>query len=99
MTADTGGLDQEQREDLFRFIDALSQSYDVRLVVTEPTRLWLIDKHREDLPGVSEQCNIHQPKRPLTDIVETVLRQLDPENRKVTILRQLANEPGGTVPR
>jgi hypothetical protein len=87
---------REQRVDVCRLVATLARGFDVRLVATGLTQAWLAREHREDLP-VSEWCNTHRGDSPDADAVEDALATLDPDGRKVSILRWLDDAPGGTL--
>jgi hypothetical protein len=86
-------LRPEQREDVCTLLSVLSQSFDVRLVCSGVTRLWLRDKHRADLPGVSDWSSTHRSESHIDDALEA----LDPDGRESSILQLLNDEPTGTL--
>lgn len=91
---------RDQREAILQLIATLSKTFDVRLVATRVRQLWLRKVHRSDLPGVSEWLNTPRAEpAPLQERIDTALVELDPDGRKVEILRQLAAEPTETLSR
>ncbi|WP_339106289.1 hypothetical protein [Haloterrigena salinisoli] len=87
---------RRKRESICRLLAVLATGFDVRIVATGRTHHWLAREHREDLPGVSEWRETHHPTG---DRVDDALEALDPDGRKVKLLRQLANEPAETLSR
>lgn len=88
---------RDQREAVCSLLDALAGGFDVRVIGTGVTLAWLAREHRSDLPGVSEWCNTHRDRTPVSDAVDEALATLDPDGRPVSILRTLADEPGETT--
>jgi len=86
----------EKRESIYRLLAVLATGFDIRIVATGRTQHWLAREHREDLPGVSEWRKTHHPTE---DQVERALEVLDPDGRKVELLRQLEDEPAQTLSR
>ncbi|WP_255681578.1 hypothetical protein [Natrinema sp. SYSU A 869] len=85
---------RRKRETICRLLAVLATGFDVRVIATGRTQHWLAQHHREDLPGVSEWRETHHPSR---DRVDDALEALDPDGRKVELLRQLADEPAQTL--
>jgi hypothetical protein len=88
---------RDQREDLLAYLAALAEGCDVHLVCTTLTQRWLAQTHRSDLPGVSEHCNTTPDVGPVAERVETALGSLDPDGRRVQVLRDLNNESSGSL--
>ncbi|WP_262181704.1 helix-turn-helix domain-containing protein [Haloarcula laminariae] len=88
---------RDQRADVCRLLDALARGFDVSLVVSNVTRLWLAQEHREHLPGVSEWCSTDRDCGPLSGVVDDALATLDADGRPVSLLRRIAEEPGETT--
>ncbi|WP_323174094.1 HTH domain-containing protein [Natrialba sp. PRR66] len=87
---------RRKRETICRLFAVLATGFDVRVIATGRTQHWLAREHREDLPGVSEWRETHHPTG---DRVDDALEALDPDGRKVDLLRQLADEPAQTLSR
>jgi len=88
---------RDQREDVCSLLATLARGVDVRLVTTGLTRVWLAREHRADLPGVSEWRSADRTQGPLDAVVDEALAALDPDGREVSLLRDLADEPGETL--
>jgi len=88
----------DQRREICEIIAELSRGCDVHLVGTGLSHRWLLKTHRTDLP-VSPQCNTTPTDSPVSELVDAALGELDPDGRKVKILRQLADEPSETLSR
>lgn len=80
----------DQRREICQLIAALARTCDVRLVATGLIQRRLATEHREELPGVSEQCSTHQELPPLAELVEQARNEIDHDSREVAILRDLA---------
>ncbi|WP_394742947.1 hypothetical protein [Natronococcus roseus] len=87
---------RRKRESICRLLAVLATGFDIRVVATGRTQHWLAREHREELPGVSEWRETHHPTG---DQVEQALEVLDPDGRKVELLRQLKDEPAQTLSR
>ncbi|WP_394743181.1 helix-turn-helix domain-containing protein [Natronococcus roseus] len=87
---------RRKRESICRLLAILATGFDIRVAATGRTQHWLAREHREELPGVSEWRETHHPTG---DQVEQALEVLDPDGRKVELLRQLADEPAQTLSR
>jgi len=87
-----------QRREICEIVAELSQGVDVHLVGTTLSQRWLLEKHRTDLP-VSRGCITTPTHGPLSEAIDRALDELNPDGRKVKILRQLADEPNGTLSR
>jgi hypothetical protein len=87
---------RRKRESICRLLAVLATGFDIRIVATGRAQHWLAREHREELPGVSEWRETHHPTG---DQVEQALEALDPDGRKVELLRQLADEPAQTLSR
>ncbi|WP_245549692.1 hypothetical protein [Natronococcus occultus] len=87
---------RRKRESICRLLAVLATGFDVRVIASGRTQHWLAREHREELPGVSEWRETHHPSG---DQVEQALEVLDPNGRKVELLRQLADEPAQTISR
>ncbi|ELY67242.1 HTH domain-containing protein [Natronococcus jeotgali] len=84
---------RRKRESICRLLAVLATGFEIRVVASGRTQHWLAREHREELPGVSEWRKTHLPTG---DRVDEALEVLDPDGRKVELLRQLANEPAQT---
>jgi hypothetical protein len=87
----------EQRPDVLWLLAELARAVDLRVVATGRWQRKLATEYREDLPGVSEQCNADTPADTVTQRVERARKALDPDGRKVRILRQLAEQTSETL--
>ncbi|MFC6768614.1 hypothetical protein [Natrinema soli] len=87
---------RRKREPICRLLAVLATGFDARIIATGRTQHWLAQHHREDLPGVSEWRETHHPAG---DRVDDALEALDPDGRKVELLRQLEDEPAQTLSR
>jgi hypothetical protein len=87
----------EQRPDVLWLLAELARVVDLRVVATGRWQRKLATEYREDLPGVSEQCNADTPADTVTQRVERARKALDPDGRKVRILRQLAEQTAETL--
>lgn len=90
---------RDQREDILWLLGALGKVANVRVATTGLTARWLHAEHRRDLPtefrnSLSAHC--HERADP-DERVEAALDELDPDGRAVALLRELRNEPGGTL--
>lgn len=91
------GRRADQRREVCELIAGLARSCDVRLVGSGIEHRMLAQKHREDLPGVSEQCNTPQQDSPVSEVVETARAELGHDSREVRILRELTDDPAETL--
>ncbi|MGQ3723396.1 hypothetical protein [Natrialba aegyptia] len=87
---------RRKRESICRLLAILATGFDVRVIATGRTQHWLAQHHREELPGVSEWRETYHPAG---DRVDDALEALDPDGRKVELLRQLEDEPAQTLSR
>lgn len=87
----------DQRKDICKLLAGLARTCDVRLVGSGIEHRKLADKHREDLPGVSEHCNTPRLGGPVSEVVETARAELHHDSREVRILRELAAGPTETL--
>ncbi|MDG5761827.1 hypothetical protein QA600_21115 [Natronococcus sp. A-GB1] len=92
------GEPRRKRETVCRLLAVLAMGFDVRVVASGRTLHWLAQHHREDLPGVSEWRDTPYDSS-VDDRVDAALETLDPDGRKVNLLRQLAAEPAETLSR
>ena len=87
----------EQRPDVLWLLAELARAVDLRVVATGRWQRKLATEYREQLPGVSEQCNAGPSEGTITQHVETAREALDTDGRKVCILRQLAEQTAETL--
>jgi hypothetical protein len=91
-------LRSEQQEDVIWLIGELSRAIDLRIVATGRWQRKLAQRYREDLPGVSEQCSTAPLGRGgVVARIEQARDALDPDGRKIRILRQLADQTSETL--
>ncbi len=91
-------LHPEQRDDVIWLIAELAQAVDLRIVTTGRWQRKLARGYREQLPGVSEQCRASRLGRGgVVARAEAARDALDPDGRKIRILRQLADETAETL--
>lgn len=81
---------RDQREAVLALIATLSRTFDVRLVTSRVTRLWLREHHRADLPGVSNWCSAGRD----SGHIQEALEQLDRDGREVRLVRSLREDTG-----
>jgi len=91
---------RDQREETLSLLVTLSEACDVRVVATGLTARWLAHEHSSQLPtDFAEECSsLGQPDTAVDELVAEARSRLDPDSRAVSILRDLANEPGETLP-
>lgn len=87
----------EQRPDVIWLLAELARNVDLRIVATGRWQRKLATEYRERLPAVSEQCNAGPSAGVIAERVELAREALDPDGRKIRILRQLAAETGETL--
>jgi hypothetical protein len=92
-----GALDADQRSDISGLLADLASAVDLRVVATGRWQRKLAQEYREQLPGVSEQYTAGPSEGTITQRVEAAREALDPDGRKVRILRQLAAETAETL--
>jgi hypothetical protein len=90
-------LDADQRSDISGLLADLASAVDLRVVATGRWQRKLAQEYREQLPGVSEQYTAGPSESTITQRVEAAREALDPDGRKVRILRQLAAETAETL--
>ncbi|WP_235847840.1 helix-turn-helix domain-containing protein [Natronorubrum thiooxidans] len=90
---------RDQRVDVCDLLAVLAASLDIQIVGDKSTLQTLADRHRLDLPGVSEWCNRHRGDNHVGDLSERALAALDPDGRAAMILRDLADSPDGVLSR
>lgn len=83
----------DQRRGICELIATLARGCDVRLVAGRITRRKLVTKHREDLPGVSDQCSTHRDRPSTEATVEAALDAIEYDAPEVSVLRMLCEEP------
>lgn len=82
---------RDQREATCRYLAALANAVDLRIVATGLTQRRLAREHRIDLPGVDEQCSTRGSESPTDDVVATAWEALDADGSCVEILRTIAD--------
>lgn len=87
----------EHRRVICELIADLACACDVRLVGSGISHRRLARTHREELPGISEQCSTSHPELSPEAVVETARGELDHGSREVSILRDLRDEPSETL--
>jgi hypothetical protein len=90
-------LRAEQRPEVVDLLADLANAVDLRVVATGRWQRKLAQEYREQLPGVSEQCSAGPTVGAIAETVEQAREVLDPDGRKVRILRQLAAETSETL--
>ncbi|SIS20893.1 DUF5817 domain-containing protein [Natronorubrum thiooxidans] len=90
---------RDQCVDVCDLLAVLAASLDIQIVGHSSTLRTLADRHRLDLPGVSNWCNRHRGDSRLGDLSERALAALNPSDRAVTILRDLTDTPDGVLSR
>ena len=92
-----GELRAEYREDIVWLLAELARAVDLRIVATGRWQRRLAHEYREQLPAVSEQCSAALNAGAIAEQVETARDVLNPDGRKVRILRQLTEEASETL--
>jgi hypothetical protein len=92
-----GELRAEYREDIVWLLAELARAVDLRIVATGRWQRKLAREYREQLPAVSEQCSAGPTNGAIAEQVEAARDTLNPDGRKVRILRQLADEASETL--
>jgi hypothetical protein len=92
-----GGLRADQQREVIDLLADLASTVDLRIVATGRWQRKLAQEYREQLPGVSEQCSAGPTAGTITERVEVAREALNPDGRKVRILRQLADETAETL--
>ncbi|WP_455448136.1 DUF5817 domain-containing protein [Natrinema thermotolerans] len=90
---------RDQRVDLCDLLEVLASGLDIHLAGSPSTLQRVSDRHRSDLDGFSEWCNQDRGSERIEETANAARRVLDPDGRKVAILRQLAATPDGVLPR
>jgi hypothetical protein len=92
-----GELRTEYRKDIVWLLAELARAVDLRIVATGRWQRKLAREYREQLPAVSEQCSAGPTNGAIAEQVEAARDTLNPDGRKVRILRQLADEASETL--
>ncbi|WP_273837794.1 hypothetical protein [Halococcus sp. PRR34] len=92
-----GELRPEYREDIAWLLAELARAVDLRIIATGRWQRKLVRQYREQLPAVSEQCSAGPTKGAIAEQVEEARDTLNPNGRKVRILRQLAEKASETL--
>jgi hypothetical protein len=92
-----GELRADQRSDIVGLLADLANAIDLRIVATGRWQRKLAQEYREQLPGVSEQCSAGPSEGAIAETVSQARNALDPDGRKVRILRQLAKQTSETL--
>ena len=90
-------LRADQRTDLISLLADLASAVDLRIVATGRWQRKLAQEYREELPAVSEQCSAGPSDGTIAEAVKQARDTLDPDGRKVRILRQLADQTSETL--
>ncbi|APX98737.1 hypothetical protein [Natronorubrum daqingense] len=90
---------RDQRVDICDLLSVLAAGLDLQLVGSPNTLQKVADRHRSDLDGFSEWCNQDRASEQIEDTASAARRVLDPDGRKVRILRQLAAQPDQVLAR
>lgn len=90
-------LRADQRTDIVELLADLANTVDLRIVATGRWQRKLVREYREQLPAVSEQCSAGPSAGAIAATVEKARAALDPDGRKVRILRQLAKQTSETL--
>jgi hypothetical protein len=90
-------LRADQRADIVELLANLANAVDLRIIATGRWQRKLAREYREQLPAVSEQCNAGPSAGAIAATAEEARAALDPDGRKVRILRQLAKQTSETL--
>ncbi|PCR88671.1 DUF5817 domain-containing protein [Natrinema ejinorense] len=90
---------RDQRIDICDLLGVLASALDVRVIGSPTTLQRFADRHRSDLDGFSEWCNQDRRSERVEETANAARRVLDPDGRKVQILRQLAAQPDDVLAR
>ena len=87
----------EQRREVCRLLANLATTFDVRIIASGLVQRRLVQAHRTELPGVSEQCAAGPRTSLVAERVETARTKLDPEGRETNLLREVADQTSETI--
>jgi hypothetical protein len=90
-------LRADQQREVVDLLADLASAVDLRIVATGRWQRKLAQEYRDQLPGVSEQCNAGPSAGAIAATAEKARAALDPDGRKVRILRQLAEQTSETL--
>jgi len=88
---------RSQREDICALLAVLAASLDVRVASSGIVLQQLADRHRLDLPGVSEWGSQRRTETGIADLVNNGVAALDHDGREVAILRTLYEDDGDAL--
>ncbi|MDF9748392.1 helix-turn-helix domain-containing protein [Natrinema salsiterrestre] len=88
---------RSQREDICELLAILASNLDVRVASSGIVLQQLADRHRLDLPGVSEWGSQRRTETGIADLVNDGMAALDHDGREVAILRTLYEDDGDAL--